>query len=262
MKKKINLFILLAALLLLAGCEKEKLESNPEITAHIAVKFAVVLEEKGYIASAKKIKLSDVKNIKELYIASEALTTISGIEYFEALTQLDCSMNQLANIDISKNMALTYLDCSSNKLVNLDVSNNTELTRLECGVNQLINLDVSKNTKLTDFGCSVNQLTGLDVSNNPELAFLGCSSNKLTHLNVSNNMALRSLLCRTNQLVSIDISNTGLAYLDCSFNPGDGTKFVVIVDDEIPSIFGTGGWPMSNSYITIDFQSQKAEISE
>ncbi len=69
---------------------------------------------------------------------------------------MDCSSNQLTNLDISNNTGLTYLYCFANQLTNLDISNNTGLTYLYCFANQLTNLDISNNTKLTYLDCTHN----------------------------------------------------------------------------------------------------------
>lgn len=53
-------------------------------------------------------------DITELDISYCNLTSLKGIEYFEALTQLNCYDNQLISLDISKNTALTKFYCDGN----------------------------------------------------------------------------------------------------------------------------------------------------
>ncbi len=147
------------------------------------------------------------------------ISTIDGIEFFNTLLYLDCSHNQLTNIDVSQNTKLKCLYCFSNDLTSLDVSRNTDLEILECGYNPICNLDTSRNTGLTHLYCYDNQLTSLDVSQNTSLVFLECSSNQLGALNVSNNTSLVSLAIGYNQLQYIDIShNTELKSLTCWSN--------------------------------------------
>ena len=106
------------------------------------------------------------------------ISDLTGIEYFTALADLDCSNNKLTTLDVSNNIALTYLSCNGNQLTTLDVSNNTALESLYCDNNNLTSLDVSGATRLHLLFCSDNQLTSLDVSNNLELSALGCFKNK------------------------------------------------------------------------------------
>ena len=123
-----------------------------------------------------------------------------------ALVYLDCSQNQLTELDVRQNAALWGLFCEENQLSSLDVSNNTALDRLDCHLNNLTSLDLRYNTKLTQLGCNSNNLTSLDVSQNPELWLLNCSINQLTELDVSKNTNLKSLYCSDNQLTELDLS--------------------------------------------------------
>ena len=142
--------------------------------------------------------------------------SLKGIEFFKNLTELNCSMNRLTTLDVSKNVALTDLFCSNNSLTALDVSHNAKLTTLSCDFNKLRTFDVSKNTELTSLYCDRNQLTSLDVSKNVALADLSCDGNKLTVLDVSNNIELTYLSCNYNQLTSFDVSkNTKLSSVSC-----------------------------------------------
>ena len=101
-----------------------------------------------------------------IYIENKDVSDLTGIEDFTDLTYLDCPVNQLTCLDVSKNIALNGLDCSGNKLKSVDVSMNTALTRLHCYDNQLKSLDVSKNNALTYLYCEDNKLKSLDVSKN------------------------------------------------------------------------------------------------
>jgi hypothetical protein len=104
---------------------------------------------------------------------------------------LDCSSNQLTNLDICKISALQYLYCNYNQLTSLDLSSNLDLRILKCQRNSLSSLDFSKNSKLSTLYCDYNQLSGLDLSKNPELSSLICSNNQLTILNIKNGNNLR-----------------------------------------------------------------------
>ena len=117
---------------------------------------------------------------ERIEVSSMNITSLKGIEHFPALLYLKCDGNQLADLDLSKNMALIELDCSNNKLTAIDVSNNTALTILDCYDNQLTALDVSANTALEDLNCSNNKLTALDMTHNTSLEQLDCSGNKIS----------------------------------------------------------------------------------
>jgi Leucine-rich repeat (LRR) protein len=161
----------------------------------------------------------EIAGVNKINVYRESIQSLKGIEYFTALTYLNCSFNPLTSLDVSKNTALTYLNCNGNQLTLLDVSKNTALTELYCTGNQLTSLDVSKNTALTSLNCYLNLLTSIDVSKNTALTYLSCSYNQLTSLDLSKNTALTRLDCYSNQLTSLDVSkNTALTQLYCYSN--------------------------------------------
>lgn len=161
------------------------------------------------IANVTKITVMGRRNIQSL----------KGIEFFTALTTLDCSLNQLTALDLSKNTALTTLYCYCNQLTSLDLSNNTALEHLECWENQLTSLDVSQNIALTKLVCADNPLTKIDISNNTKLFFLSCQGNQLKAIDVTKNTELENLNCKDNQLTELDVSkNKELKRLICSNN--------------------------------------------
>ena len=75
---------------------------------------------------------AEIKGIASINVSEKNISSLKGIEYFTALTYLDCANNQLTALDVSKNTALTYLSCCNNQLTALDVSKNTALTYLSC----------------------------------------------------------------------------------------------------------------------------------
>ena len=169
----------------------------------------------------KVLSAGEIGNVDSIFLYGwttvSKITSLKGIEYFTALTELNCANNALTELDVSQNTALTDLNCSENELTELDVTKNTALTELRCSDNELTALNVSQNTALTDLNCSYNALTALDVSQNTALTYLGCYSNELTALDVSKNTALTDLSCYSNELTALDVSqNTALTRLDCS----------------------------------------------
>ena len=169
--------------------------------------------EDGYLTFA------EIAAVTEISVRSVHISSLKGIEYFQALKRLDCTGNNLKTLSVSNNTALTYLKFYSNRLTTLDVSNNTALKELDCRENDLNSLDVSNNTALETLYCANNDLTTLNVSKNTALKELDCQNNSLTSLDVSKNTALETLNCHNNSLTSLDVSkNTALIYLYCYDN--------------------------------------------
>ena len=165
------------------------------------------------------LTFAEIAAVTKIDVLGKRISSLKGIEYFQALNYLDCYYNELKDLDVSKNTALTYLKCSSNGLTTLDVSKNTALTYLKCSSNRLTSLDLSKNTALTNLDCYSNGLISLDLSKNTALTNLDCYSNGLISLDLSKNTALIYLDCRKNKLTSLDLSkNTALTVLYCDRN--------------------------------------------
>ncbi len=116
------------------------------------------------------------------------------------LRGLNCSLNDLTELDVSNSVNLTHLDCGGNNLTSIDVSNNVNLTHLNCGSNNLTELDVSNNIYLEILLCFYNNLTELDVSSNIHLNELCCNDNRLTKLVINKNEKWSILCCYNNSL--------------------------------------------------------------
>lgn len=142
----------------------------------------------------------EIATVTRIDVPYKKIKSLKGIEYFTALKMLDCSNNQLTELDLSKNTALTFLSCYNNQLTSLDLSKNTLLSDLDCTNNQLTSLNVSGCTLMEEFGCSNNQLTSLDLSGFAMLEEFGCHDNQLTSLNLTGCTALIELDCYNNQL--------------------------------------------------------------
>lgn len=201
----------------------KQLTTNDEID--ITDKFTdLIFKNEVYKLLEKNISepilYSDVKDIKSLKLQSLGINNLDGIEYFTALNYLDCSSNQLANLNLSKNTDLIKVDCNGNQLKTLDVSKNITLIELNCGNNPLLtNLNLNENIELTRLICYYNGLTSLDLSNNVALNYLNCSQNQLSNLDLSKNKELANLECRDNKLRKLDLSNnTKLIFLTCTSN--------------------------------------------
>lgn len=107
----------------------------------------------------------EIQGITYISVSSKKISSLKGIEFFTALKELWCYVNQLTSLDVSKNTELTKLICYANQLTSLDVSKNTALTALDCQSNQLTSLDVSKNTALINLWCYTNQIKGTAMDN-------------------------------------------------------------------------------------------------
>ncbi|MDO4280462.1 MAG: S-layer homology domain-containing protein [Peptococcaceae bacterium] len=120
--------------------------------------------------------------VTRLDVSAKDIASLDGIDYFTALTSLDCSDNNLTALDLSANTALTTLDVSGNKLRSLDLANLANLIDLRCANNRLTTLDTSAATQLETLDAAGNQLTSLNITGNTYLHAdgLGLANNRYT----------------------------------------------------------------------------------
>ena len=188
------------------------------------------------------LSADEIAEAKEISVEGNPITSFKGIEYFTALTCLECSGTKLTSLDTSHNKKLGYLRCNyipdlttlnvsqntelkvlycnDNALADLNLTNNSALETLECGDNELTTLDLSKNTELKYFGCFNSKLSSLDLTNNTNLEELHFAGNNVSTLDVSKNTNLKQLRVFSNKLISLDTSkNNTLQVLEVQDNP-------------------------------------------
>lgn len=123
-----------------------------------------------------------IYDIKALNLSGSNITSLSGIEYFEDLTDLKCDINNLTSLDLSNNKLLESLSCNRNKIGSLDISNNKLLVDLYCASNNLNTLNVANGNNInftTHFGRFP------DFSNNPSLTCINVDNVDFSSVNWS-----------------------------------------------------------------------------
>ena len=177
-----------------------------------------------------QVLTSDIEDVEVLNISSLYIEDLTGIQDFLSLTALNCSDNNLVNLDLSNNLQLTTLMCSNNEsLTNIDISNLVNLNYLNImRCLNLPDLDLSDNTNLEylllgEGYCSQNvinyQLTSLDLSNNSSLKYLVCQGVvSLENVNLNNCESLETLIFRCNGFdMDLDLTDCiNLKELNCS----------------------------------------------
>ena len=135
-----------------------------------------------------EISTEEAAVVTSISCANKNISSLSGIQYFTALTSLDCSSNRLASLNVTHNTALVTLNCRSNnqlaflncsgcQLTSLDVYGCTILNALDCSHNQLGFLYVGDFYNLEWVDCSFNNIGAIDAGYCPILSYLNCDQN-------------------------------------------------------------------------------------
>ena len=89
-----------------------------------------------------------------LELSNQSISDFSSISAFKNITGLNCSLNNITDLDLSANTSLTTLNCSRTLLTDLDISTYSSITSLNCSINnQLVSLNIANgnNSNFTNF---------------------------------------------------------------------------------------------------------------
>ena len=170
-------------------------------------KFVSESFDKDSNAFITSTKLAEITKID---CNNQGIRSLKGIEYFTALTELNCNDNNLAEngLDVSALENLEVLHALRCQLTELDLSKNTKLKDLGADGNQLTKLDLSSCKSMKYLWVQRNQLTELDLTDLDDLEDVGVNTNKLTVLDLSDKMKLNKVGISENRLTSLTIGGT------------------------------------------------------
>jgi len=95
--------------------DNSKISDDNEIVEIIDANFKAYLLENFDKNSDGNISLSEAKAVKAINCAGKNIENLTGIEKFENLESLDCSNNDLIELEIKYNKKLNKLVCTGNK---------------------------------------------------------------------------------------------------------------------------------------------------
>lgn len=121
--------------------------------------FRVWVQNQSY-GSDRVLTDEEIAAVKSINVMDKSIRSLKGIEFFTALTELQCQRNKLTSLDVTKNTALTSLYTPDNQLTSLNVTGCTALASLTCSGNRLPSLNVAGCTALTTLTCYSNQIKG------------------------------------------------------------------------------------------------------
>ncbi len=119
-----------------------------------------------------------------LDVSNQNISDLTGIEGFLHITDLNCSENQLKNLDLSNIHTLKKFDCSNNQLNDLIFSHSNSLTNFNCSYNNIKNIDFESSLNLTELNCSHNKLGELIIKFNPNIVEIDCSNNEIERIRI------------------------------------------------------------------------------
>ena len=146
-------------------------------------------------------ELKDVNRIECAYAEGiEKIKSLKGIELFPELTSLWAPGNDIAELDVTKNVKLQSIDAEGSKITAIDLTQNPDLSYLNLNGNLLTVIDLSNNPLLRELYVGNNKLTAIDVRNMKSLFSFSCYNNQLSELILPDSPKLYFLRLQGNRI--------------------------------------------------------------
>ncbi|HRZ98273.1 MAG TPA: leucine-rich repeat domain-containing protein [Paludibacter sp.] len=118
MKKTIFVFLLSIPLFLSCSVFDDLPDPSDVCSAIEDNNFRDYCYDNFDLDSDTKVSTKEAKAVKSIIVSGKEINSLQGIQYFPALTKLDCSNNNLTALDLQNCRKLTYLDCRGNTDLN------------------------------------------------------------------------------------------------------------------------------------------------
>ena len=151
-----------------------------------------------------------------LDLSDKGISSLSGIENFDALTEIIANKNSLVSVSLSgmKNL-VTFKCCENLTLESLDMSGCPSLVTLEAYSNNLPTINLKGCAALVNLHIFKNRIEEIDLSDCVSLEYFNVSENRLKSLDVRNNRKLICLWANSGQYSEVNVGGfTTLKTLD------------------------------------------------
>ena len=190
-----------------------------------------------------KLSSQEIKDVTVVNMKSKNIYSLKGIKFFTEATQLDCSGNHIARLDLSKN---------------------TKLILAVCDKNGMTDLTIGRNDDLMWFSAKENQIGSIDTSGCPKLKMLALYSNPLKTLDISKNECLIKAY-KYGEKKTGEKDDKGLVFTSYKLKQISGGNisklteyYTLLVDEDTKINAGSSDVPVSQG--TIDLTSKTASV--
>ncbi|TDP59364.1 T9SS type A sorting domain-containing protein [Flavobacterium dankookense] len=183
------------------------------------ISFKIDSNNDGQIQVSEALLVNELNLNSFNFPVTSYISDLTGLESFQNLRILNCSKNNLNQLNIQPLTLLEELRAGNNLLTTIDISNLSNLKILSVHNNLLSTIIQNNNTSLEGILIYNNLLVSLDLTVYPSLSWISCKNNMLNSLNVSGLTQIDEIECGNNMLTSLDISGLStLRFLGCASN--------------------------------------------
>ncbi|QKX06348.1 hypothetical protein HN014_15985 [Aquimarina sp. TRL1] len=168
-----------------------------------------------------EISLIEAEAVRELNLKDKGLNSLDEIKYFKNLERLNIDNNQIAVLNLSKNLHLKDIQAEKNGMTAIDLSKNQKIESIKLFQNNLVKLEVNSEA-LRELSCGFSGLQELSIPLSKHVEHLFLAGNELTSVNISHLTKINYLNVSENKLTFLNINNGNnevLQSLDTSDNP-------------------------------------------
>ncbi|WP_377712960.1 matrixin family metalloprotease [Pseudofulvibacter geojedonensis] len=133
-----------------------------------------------------QIPTQRIKTVTYVDVRNAGISSLVGIEDFEALEVLDFIDNNVDSLNVTNAPNLRVLRLRNNNVSSINLSQNSNLEFLLMENNGVESIDLSNNLAIEELYLGGNQITELDLSNHAALKIVGVNVNNLNRLNIKN----------------------------------------------------------------------------
>lgn len=151
-----------------------------------------------------EIQLEEALSVQYLDLSNANIQTLSGIEQFINLRELNCENNQISELPLTTLGYLKRLNCNNNHISSLDFDTSL-LQELRCANNQISFVNIGLTTLELDV--SYNQMEQLNLPASGYYAYLNISGNLYNEIQIQQ-LRLDNFYCEDTKLTSLDLSQT------------------------------------------------------
>ena len=172
------------------------------------------------IRSCDLIDISCINNLPNLEYLDCSYNNIEDIQSLQLpnLKELNCSHNDIEDIQSLQLPNLEYLDCSYNKIVDIQGIQLPQLRQLYCNNNQIVDIQNLQLPNLEKIYCSGNNIVYIEGLQLPQLRQLYCSSNQIVDIQGLQLPNLETLYCSYNQITNLSFQNINTLQIVCCHN--------------------------------------------
>jgi hypothetical protein len=217
-----------------------------------------------------EIEVSEAQQITSLWIGSQGITSLDGLEYFVNLKHLNIAQSpNLSAFNLPTLSQLEVLFCFNTGITSLDLAPYPLLNDLYVMNNGMTSINLSANPLMRLLQCRDNQLSSLDLSNNPNMIYLYMKNNNISTLNIKNgaqqlftgNVYMLPDAWANNPLTAICLDSNELQNVQSHLTSNNYNLSSIVFDTTATCMLNTSGFGISTIRVSPNPSSGIIEIT-